>query len=343
MKARVAPRALCGAAALACLALAGASAHAGSLVVRDGDNDGWTVNDDPQADANDFVLRHLVQGAQIDERFGRGGQTNFTLGGANDAPASVRVDAQHRVWMVGALVAGNQPQPVVARFLANGNADLRWGVQGKLQVAPNGASVRPNDLLPLADGSVLVAGETTGVGVPRAVVLHVAADGTLDRAFGGGGLWLHPGDADSTATSLAASSNGLIAVAVAVRGAKSGAELWQLTDATATVLQRQPLDESNNGEDLRVDWSADQWALSSGGGPTGVVPAALLTNRAAGAASAPSNADPGGGGFSPFVAEGASAASAAPQDDGPPWPWISAGVVLVAAAAAVFVMRARRR
>ena len=344
MKAGVAPRALCGAAALACLTLAGASAHAGSLVVRDGDNNGWTVNDDPQADANDFVLRHLVQGAQIDDRFGRNGQTTFTLGGANDAPASVRVDAQHRIWMVGALVAGNQPQPVVARFLASGNADLHWGVQGKLQVAPNGVSVRPNDLLPLADGSVLVAGETTGVGVPHAVVFHVAADGTLDRAFGSAGLWQRPGDADtpSTATSLAASTDGLVAVAVAVRGAKPGAELWQLTDAAPAVLQHQPLDDTNDGEDLRADWSADHWTLSSGGGPTGVVPAALLTNRAAGAASAASAADPGGGGFSPFVADGASAPSAAPQDDGLPWPWISAGVVLLAAAAAVFVMRARR-
>jgi hypothetical protein len=344
MKVRVAPRARCGAAALAFLALAGAGAHAGSLTVRDGDNNGWTVNDDPQADANDFVLRHLVQGAQPDDRFGRDGQTTFTLNGANDAPASVRVDAQRRIWMVGASVAGNQPQPIVARFLANGSADLKWGVQGKLQLAPGGATVKPNDLLPLADGSVLVAGETTGVATPRAVVFHVAANGTLDRAFGSGGLWLRPGEGDSsTATSMAASSDGLIAVAVAVRGAKPGAELWQLTDATPTVLQRQPLDDTNDGEDLRAEWSADHWSLANGGGPTAVVPAALLTNRAAAAASSPSAADLGGGGFSPFVGDSASAPASTPPDDGLPWPWISAAVVLLAAVAAAVVMRARRR
>jgi len=345
MKARVAPRTFCGAAALAFLALAGASAHAGSLVVRDGDNNGWTVNDDPQPDASDFILRHLVQGAQVDDRFGRNGQTAFTLGGANDAPASVRVDAQHRIWMVGALVAGNQPTPVVARFLADGNADLKWGVQGKLQVAPNGAAVKPNDLLPLADGSVLVAGETAGVAAPRAVVFHVAANGTLDRAFGSAGLWQRPGDAEasSTATSLAASSDGLVAVAVAVRGARPGAELWQLTDAAPAVLQRQPLDETNDGEDLRAEWTTDHWSLANGGGPTTVVPAALLTNRAAAAASVPSAADPGSGGFSPFVGDAASAPAAAPQDDGLPWPWISAGAVLLAAIVAALVIRARGR
>ena len=48
---------------------------------------------------------------------------------------------------------------------------------------PGGASVKPNDLLPLADGSVLVAGETAGVATPRAVVFHVAANGALDRAL----------------------------------------------------------------------------------------------------------------------------------------------------------------
>ena len=345
MTRRVARRASCGAAALASLlALAGTPAQAGSLVVRDGDDNGWTVNEDAQADANDFVLRHLIHGAQPDERYGRNGQTTFTLATGNDAPASVRVDAGHRVWMVGASVAGNQPQPVIARFLADGNADLKWGVQGKLQLMPAGTAVKPNDLLPLADGSVLVAGETAGVAAPRAVVFHVAADGTLDRGFGSGGLWQRPGDAgSSTATSLAASTDGLVAVAVAVRGGKPGAELWQITDAAPTVLQRQPLDDTNDGEDLRAEWILDHWTLANGGGPTGVVPAALLSNRAAPAASPASPVDLGGGGFSPFVAEGASAPVAPPQDDGLPWTtWLGAGAVLLAAVVGAFVMRARR-
>jgi len=343
MSVRAAPRTLCGAAALALLALAGASAHAGSLVVRDGDDNGWTVNDDPQADANDFLLRHLLRGAQPDDRFGRNGQTAFTLNAANDAPASVRVDAQRRIWMVGASLAGNQPQPVVARFRADGNADLAWGVQGKLQLAPAGTAVKPDDLLPLADGSVLVAGETAGVATPRAVVFHLSANGTLDRAFGNGGLWQRPGDADpSAATSLAASGDGLVAVAVAVRGAKPGAELWQLTDAAPTVLLRQPLDDTNDGEDLRAEWATDHWALANGAGPTGIVEPALLTNRAPSAAASAASADPGQGGFNPFASEAASAPAAAPENDGLPWTWIAIAAVLLAAIAGAFVMRARR-
>ena len=328
-------------AALAC-ALACATAQAGSLTVRDG-HDAWTVTEDPQADASDFLLRHLVGGTRIDERFGRNGQIPFSLNTGNDPPASVRVDAEHRTWMVGATLAGNQPQPVVARFLADGNPDLRWGVQGKLQLTPAGVTIKPNDLLPLADGSVLVAGEVVGTATPHAAVFHLGANGALDRGFGDGGVWQRPGDGDtSTATSLAASSNGLVAVAVAVRGAKPQAEAWSLTDVAPAVLQRQPLDDAADAEDLRVDWSTDRWVLVNGGGPTGVVAPALLSNRPQGATAPAAASDPGGGGFNPFVAESASAAAVAPDEDGLPWTWIAAALVLLAAIAGVFVMRSRR-
>ena len=330
-----------GVALVAC-ALTCALAHAGSLTVRDATG-AWTVNEDTQADANDFLLKHLVNGTAPDERFGRGGQTAFTLVAANDPPASVRVDSTHRIWMVGAGLAGNQPQPVIARFGADGNADLHWGVQGKLQLTPAGVAVKPNDVLPLADGSVLVAGEVTGVATPRAVVFHLNANGALDRQFGTGGVWQRPGDGDaSTATSLAASSEGLAAVAVSVRGAKPGAELWSMTDVAPVVIQRKPMDDSSDGEDLRVDWVTDHWVLSNGGGATVVVPAALLTNRAPAAVVASAASDPGEGGFSPFTAVAASAPAATSEDDGLPWTWIGIGAVVLAAIAGVFVMRSRK-
>ena len=328
---------------LAC-ALAGGAAHAASLTVRDGD-EAWAVNEDPQPDASDFLLRHLVHGTQPDARFGRNGATPFSLGAANDAPASLRVDSTRRAWMVGAGLAGNQPQPVVARFLADGNADVRWGAQGKLQLAPGGLAVKPNDLLPLADGSVLVAGESTGGPTPRAVVFHLNADGSLDRGFGSGGVWQRPGDGDaSSATSLAASADGLAAVAVSVRGDKPGSELWALTDAAPAVIQRQPSDPASDGADLRVDWVADHWVLGSAGGPTGIVPPALLARGAGPAvAAAPGAAsDPGEGGFNPFTPVAASAPAAA-IDDGLPWTGIATGAaLLVAAIAGVVVMRSRQ-
>ena len=335
-------RRLAAAIALLACACAIAQAHAGSLTVRDA-NGAWTVTEDPTPDANDYLLKHLVNGTGPDDHYGRNGQTAFTLGTSNDAPASVRVDATRRTWMVGAGLAANQPQPLVARFLADGNVDLKWGVQGKLQITPAGIAIKPNDLLPLADGSVLVAGEVTGVATPRAAVFHLKADGSLDSHFGTGGVWQRPGEADaSTATSLAASTDGLAVVAVAVRGSKPEAELWSLTDLAPAVLQRQPLDPNSDGEDLRAEWLADHWSLASGGGPTGIVPPALLTNRAPtpGASAVPN--DQGSGGFSPFVAEAASASSAPAADERLPWTWIGIAVVIAVAIVSVLLMRRRQ-
>ena len=334
------------AAAFALLACAGASAlvpaHAGSLTVRDA-NGAWTVTEDGAADANDFLLKHLVNGTAPDDHYGRNGQTAFTLGGNNDAPASVRADATRRVWMVGAGQANNLPQPVIARFLADGNADLHWGVQGKLQLTPAGIAIKPNDLLPLADGSVLVAGEVAGAATARAAVFHLNANGALDTKFGNGGVWQRPGDAEaSTATSLAASSDGLVTVAVSVRGGKLDGELWSITDVAPALLQHQLEDPSSDGEDLRVEWLGDHWALSNGGGPTGIVPPALLSNRAAAPGASAAANDQGGGGFSPFVAEAASAPAAEPTDDGLPWTWIGIAAVIVAAIAGVILMRSKQ-
>ena len=335
------------AAALSLLALAGTlagvPAHAGSLTVRDG-SAAWSVTEDPQADTIGFILRHFANGSLPDERFGRNGETAFTMGTSSDAPASVRVDASRRAWMVGASLAGNQPQPIIARFTPDGSADVHWGVQGKVQLTPAGIAVKPNDLLPLADGSVLVAGEVTGLATPRAIVFHLDANGALDRNFGTGGAWQRPGEGDaSAATSLAASADGLVTVAVAARGAKPQAELWSLTDAAPALLQHKPLDETSDGEDLRVDWATDHWTLSYGGGPTGIVPPALLTNRPAALAAAAASSDPGEGGFNPFTPTAASAPAATADDDGLPWNWIATAVVMVAAlVAGVLVLRSRK-
>jgi hypothetical protein len=122
-----------------------------------------------------------------------------------------------------------------------------------------------------------------------------------------------------------------------VRGATPGAELWSVSDAGLAVLQRKPGDDASDGEDLRAEWQNAHWELVEGGGPTGVVPAALLGNRPAPIAAASAASDPGGGAFNPFESDAASAVVATPQDDGPPWTWIAVGIaVLVVAGVATF-------
>ena len=345
MSGRISPPAtLVFAAAIAAAMLTAASVHAASLTVREADGSQWTVTEDPAEDAQDDLLKHAGPDGTLDPRFGRGGRTPFTLDAASDPPASMRVDATRRIWMVGASVAGNQPQPVVARFLPDGSPDLRWGVQGKVQASPGGLAITPTDLLPLSDGSVLVAGDVVVASGSRATLFHLKADGALDASFGSHGIWQRPGDDEaSTAASLAAGNDGGVVVAVALRGARAAAELWSLNDAPPKIVLRKPLDDSADGEDLRATWFGDHWSLVASGGPTGIVPSASLASRpraAAGVASAAS--DPGQGVFSPFGAAPVSTpTSSADADDGLSLTAIAVAAALIVVAAGFLFVRRR--
>jgi hypothetical protein len=235
--------------------------------------------------------------------------------------------------------------------LPDGVLDLQWGVQGKVQVIPGGLAIKPNDLLPLADGSVLVAGVAANVDPARAVVFHLKADGSLDRSFGSGGIWQRTAATDgATATSLAASDHGAVAVCVVARGDHPVAEIWSIATPAPKLIQQEALDPARDGEDMRAAWSGSHWAFGTGNPPTmaglraTLDPLGLATEHAA--ISVPS--DPGQGGFSPFAANGPAPSSTAttPVDAGP-FPdtlALAAGAAMLAAVAAVVVsLRVRRR
>jgi uncharacterized delta-60 repeat protein len=265
------------------------------------------------------------------------------------------VDARGRIWVTGASIAGGQPQAVVLRYLADGSPDLQWGVQGRVQTSPGGLAIKPNDLLPLSDGSLLVAGVAANLEPIRAVVFHLKADGSLDTAFGTAGTWQRIGaDGGSTATSLAASDRGAVAVSVAARGDKPTAEIWSVATPAPALVRQQPLGPSSDGEDLRVAWAGQRWAFGSAASPTVAgqpatldPAAAIAPSSVAVAASAPS--DPGQGGFSPFASvheEAPAATGDAEGGESAParvetvlW----AGTLAVVAVAALLALRARRR
>jgi hypothetical protein len=330
--------------AVACVLLA-APAHAGSLVVRDKDGSQWVVVEDPADDRDDYLLKRTQADRKPDLRFGRDGATNFTMGSDNDSPTSVRVEAANRrVWAVGSNLSGNQPQPVVARFDANGGIDTRWGVQGKVQLAPSGMAMRPNDVMPLSDGSVLVAGDMPNMGSPRAIVFRLKPDGSLDTSFGRGGVWQRPGTEPAAATSLAVGGDGSVAVSVMLRGQKPMGEIWTLGDVPPQLIAKDPLDDSIDEEDTRIEWVGDHFGWNTNGGPTQPVPPASLEHRAAAQtpASSPST-DPGGGAFNPFAANSNASAASAPQadDDGLPWLWVGLAAALAVGLTALFFKRGR--
>jgi hypothetical protein len=318
--------------------------QAGPLRVRDADGSQWRVLEDPADGAQGYLLERLAPGGRLDPAFGREGRQAVAISATNDAPTSLRVDPSGRLWLAGASIAADQPLAVVERFLPDGRADIAWGLQGRLQLNPGGIAVKPNDLLPLADGSVLVAGVAANLAPSRAIVFHLQADGTLDTAFGERGIWLRAATADgSTATGLEASADGAVAVSVAVPGAPGSAEIWTLEGAAPTLLMQHPLEQGNDGEELRVAWTGRHWAFGSAGLPTGRVGPAFLQPPAGALREASSAAsEPGQGGFSPFAAEPtASETAPAPVDDRFPVAWVGLAVVLVTALVGAGLRRGR--
>lgn len=331
---------------LAALVGVAAPVQAGSSRVSDADGSQWRVIEDPADGAQGYVLERLGPDGLPDQAFGRQGRQPVAISATNDAPTSLRVDASGRLWLTGASIAADQPLAVVERFRPDGHPDIQWGLQGRVQLNPGGIAVKPNDLLPLADGSVLVAGVAANLAPARAIVFHLRADGTLDTAFGDRGTWQRASVGDgSTATGLAASGDGAVAVSVAAPGAPGSAEIWTLDGPAPKLLLRHPLEAGNDGEDVRVAWTGQHWAFGSAGAPTERVGPVFLRPPASPLREAPSAAasDPGQGGFSPFAAEPtASEAAPAPVDDRVPLGWLGGlAAVLVTALVGAGLRRGR--
>lgn len=334
----------CAAAAMVIAASAPSPAHAGSLSVRDGDGSRWEAIENPDDDADDYVLKRLDPQHKPDAKFGRMGLSEFSLGPDNDSPTSVRVDAAtHHVWVAGSTLSGNRPQAVVFRFNPDGNTDARWGVLGKMQVAPSGLAIRPHDVLPLDDGSVLVAGEAPSGNELKAIVFHLKPDGSVDLQFGSGGVWVRPGGEQAVATSLGVAANGGVAVSVVVRGAKPEGEVWALTKGAPIRVSTQALDDGVDEDDTRIEWVAERWGWNTGGGATVPVPSASLDPKPLPqmqpAAQTPS--DPGNVAYNPFVESNRAEVVTKPRDDdgGVPWAWIAVAAALALGLTALFFKR----
>lgn len=288
------------------LAMTSSAAVCGSLSVRNAGGDQWRAIGDPADGAQGYLLEHLTPDGSLDQKFGHGGRRPVEISATDDAPTAIRVDARGRIWVAGASVAGGEPQAVVLRFLSDGAPDIQWGVQGRVQISPSGLAIKPNDLLPLSDGSLLVAGVAANVEPARAAVFHLKADGLLDVSFGGSGTW-QPTivNEESTATAFAARDDGAVAVMVVARTDPPIAKIWSLTDRAPKPLRQQALDTVNDVENVGLAWSSAGWALASNSGPTAAGLFATLEPAAAATASGRSASAPselGEGGFSPFSA-----------------------------------------
>ena len=129
-----------------------------------------------------------------------------------------------------------------------------------------------------------------------------------------------------------------------LRGPKPMGEIWTLADVPPQLIAKDPLDDSFDEEDTRIEWVGDHFGWNTNGGPTQPVPPASLERRAgAQPAAASSPSDPGQGAFNPFSANASASAPSAPQpeEDGLPWLWIGLAAALAVGLTGLFFKRGR--
>jgi uncharacterized delta-60 repeat protein len=138
------------------------------------------------------VLRYGRDGG-LDATFGNGGKV-LTAPGAhrNDSATAIAVQADGKI-----VVAGSSDQGgtagldfVLVRYNADGSLDATFGNGGIVVTDLGSASDRAWALLLMADGKIVLGGETntgtTGGGVDFALARY-ASNGALDAGFGNGG------------------------------------------------------------------------------------------------------------------------------------------------------------
>ena len=152
--------------------------------------------------ASDFAVAPVERRRLVDTTFGTGGVAVVHSDGNNDSAESVAVQPDGKIVAVGYFgdeASGQSPtdeQFVVARFNADGTVDTSFGGTGVLtpSFGANGATPRNAEghaVLLRSDGEILAAGySATGSNGAMQTALWPCyrAHGTLDPAFGSGGL-----------------------------------------------------------------------------------------------------------------------------------------------------------
>ena len=174
------------------------------------------------ADFDDFsVVRYLPTGA-LDPSFGVDGRVRRDVRGGSDVVSSLALQPDGAIVVGGTSFEPDQNAPTnpafaVARLLADGSPDPGFGQDGTALADVHVDDVSQEALASLAvapDGAILAAGHLDADGVsPVMAVVRWRADGSLDEAFGSGGVAEWQGARVSQASSLAVQPDGRLVVA----------------------------------------------------------------------------------------------------------------------------------
>ncbi len=310
-------------------------AHAGPWVVRDAASNEWQLAQDSNGDEAYYIERRTAD-KKPDPRFGDKGRAAVRLGPDDDVPAAMRVDAQGRVWVLGTTQDVGESRPSVLRLLPTGAPDPAWGSAGHSAATPAKGDVSGYDLLPLPDGSALVAGDVQhDDGEDRASLWRLRPDGSIDPKFSPQGFWQRSGPESAHAVALAEGPPGVYGIAaVVMQGAEPWIEVHANKAGTAqfTLALRERVAADASGE-YHLRWEAGRWQIRTGRGVVEIGRSEALGGaqpevNAGAAASGPETS--GHAALIPFAESTTPAAANAPADEDSPYLWAAIAGAMVA-------------
>jgi uncharacterized delta-60 repeat protein len=131
-----------------------------------------------------FLLRLGASGAPTASFGGGDGLVRINYGRRSQSANALAVTLQGRFVVGGFASNGTTTVTALARLLSDGRFDHSFAGTGKRTVELSDGAEQINDLLVLAGGAVLTAGEAEGAVDPRFALARFGADGSLDRTFG---------------------------------------------------------------------------------------------------------------------------------------------------------------
>lgn len=139
-----------------------------------------------------FRLYRFNQDGTDDNTFGADPATNWALSPSTDYNqfvSKILVDGHDRVWVL-FTAGGSNGAYGVARYLANGQIDTSFGLNGLRTKSVSSAS-NPMDMAFAPDGSVIVTGHSTTLPSTNwdCVALRFTSNGTFDTTFGSAGVF----------------------------------------------------------------------------------------------------------------------------------------------------------
>jgi uncharacterized delta-60 repeat protein len=164
--------------------------------------------------SNDFALARYNVNGTMDPDFGTGGVVMTSLGNGNDDGSGIALQKDGKIIVSGSSDNGTSKDFAMVRYNANGKPDASFGKNGIVMNSVQAGDDKASKLTILKDGKILIFGTSNNGKSNDFALARYNVNGTLDPAFGKGGLVITSlGAGDETGSEFAIQKDGKIVVA----------------------------------------------------------------------------------------------------------------------------------